>query len=84
MFCRKCGYELKEYQKFCPHCGMAITEPNLQVQHKKSILNKGWFWVIIVGIVAVLIFGAYKGLVYLYNTSKISIYEGILEVLSLR
>ena len=77
MFCRKCGYELKEYQKFCPHCGMPIKEPNLQVQHKKSILNKGWSWVIIVGIVAVLFFGAYKGLMYLYYTSKISIYEGI-------
>lgn len=37
MYCKNCGMELKDYEKFCPNCGKKIGEsmdsPNSQVNY---------------------------------------------------
>lgn len=37
MYCKNCGMELKDYEKFCPNCGKKIREsmdsPNSQVNY---------------------------------------------------
>ena len=58
MFCRKCGNEIKENEKFCSKCGAPCTEEvqmesqtgtiGRSVRKKKRILKKWWFWLIIV------------------------------------
>jgi predicted amidophosphoribosyltransferase len=32
MFCRKCGNELKDNDKFCPECGALVVEAQVQQQ----------------------------------------------------
>jgi uncharacterized membrane protein YvbJ len=27
MFCRQCGYELSEGEKYCPKCGTKVSNP---------------------------------------------------------
>lgn len=81
MFCRKCGSEIEENEKFCSNCGMPIMnrtsqqfQGSMPVQ-KKKIVNQWWFWVGIVSIIAIVMWGAYKGITW-YVSSKESVYTG--------
>lgn len=43
MYCKKCGKELKESNKFCNNCGTKVTpsnENNIEKDHEKSKVKK--------------------------------------------
>lgn len=41
MYCKKCGNEVKEDAKFCPHCGGKININKINDENKKKVANKG-------------------------------------------
>lgn len=57
MFCKKCGKEIKEEDKFCPYCGQDIEKPVVENKTKanKKSSNFGWgllgFLIPIVGLI---------------------------------
>lgn len=67
MFCSKCGKEVNDEWKVCPHCGNVLKPDNTEIiqnsvplqKPKKPIYKKWWFWIIVilVLIVGISIFG---------------------------
>lgn len=53
MFCGKCGYELKEKEKFCPKCGNEVMKSEAP-KRQKNKQNKGKHWKKAVVIIAIL------------------------------
>lgn len=37
MFCKNCGNELKENEKFCSNCGTAITEDDIKIENSSKV-----------------------------------------------
>lgn len=48
MYCKKCGQEIDEKGKFCPHCGVPVEcgESPSKKNAKKPIYKRWWIWAI--------------------------------------
>lgn len=57
MYCKKCGYEQKDGQKFCPRCGLPFTNIEYLVKctERNSFYKSKWFIISVVFIVVILI-----------------------------
>jgi uncharacterized membrane protein HdeD (DUF308 family) len=40
MFCSKCGKQIEEESKFCPHCGAVVGTGNVQQSHDENPTKK--------------------------------------------
>ena len=65
MFCKKCGKQMEENWSVCPECGEPVKESNIinvsdngrNKKAKKPIFKKWWFWVAIIVLGSMLMFG---------------------------
>lgn len=65
MFCKKCGKEIKEEDKFCPYCGQDVSKPveeEIKKEVKKSESAVGWgflgFFIPIAGLILFIIWNS--------------------------
>lgn len=64
-YCKKCGKQLNDYQRFCPNCGARVSNDNMSSTEKNNTLK------VIIGIlIAIIIVGAGAGFYYYHNTQK--------------
>lgn len=65
MFCKKCGKQMEDNWSICPECGEPVNESNggnvvknADIKKKKApIFKRWWFWIIIVVLGSLFIFG---------------------------
>lgn len=80
MFCRKCGKEIKEDAKFCPHCGALVanagaapaenqlhTESSFPVEDQQPVGRPKWVVPVIVSAAVVIAAAAVSGILLLKN-----------------
>ena len=67
MFCKKCGKELTEDEKFCSQCGTSVAEqptsnnPNNNISNNKKIKKKSSGGIVVIAIIAILLLFYFVG-----------------------